>query len=208
MDDHRGDDGSGTGEFSVLVICHANHCRSPLVEHVLAQEAELRLLNWSVSSAGTHANPGRRMHPSAAAVLARRGLDTRDWGARLLEPRLLKAADLVLTAGDEQRAIVARLSPRSLSRTFTLLQFAHLQRAAELPRRISPVDYGPALLAAVREARSAVQPMSKEQRELPDPMGQSSTKFRRCTQVVEQAVEQILAGVPSAHWDWSARVTG
>lgn len=201
-------EGGSSPPFSLLIVCHANHCRSPLAEHLLRQEVDLRQLDWVVSSAGTHVQPGRPMHPAAAAVLARRGLDTRNWTSRLLQPSLIKAADVVLTAGDEQRAIVARMSPSALSRTFTLLQFAYLQRAAAMPRRISPADYGPALLAAVREARGQVQPMPKNERELPDPMGQSSVKFRRCATVIEEAVEQITAGVPLPQWEWSTKVTG
>ncbi|HYP44807.1 MAG TPA: hypothetical protein VEQ66_06385 [Propionibacteriaceae bacterium] len=200
--------GGAPPRFSVLMVCYANHCRSPLAELVLAQAADLRLLNWKVSSAGTHAAPGQKMHPSAAEVLRSRGLDTDGWLSRRLQPALVEAADLVLTAGDEQRAFVTTMTPSALSRTFTLLQFAHLRRGAELPRRIAPVDYGPALLAGVRDARGRLQPLPKAERELPDPMGQSPTKFRRCAVAIEQAVEQILAGVPSCGKTRSASVTG
>lgn len=204
------DDSTESGEqhFRVLLVCHANHCRSPLAEHILRQEASLRQLNWEVSSAGSHAQPGQRMHRSAAGILAKRGIDTRDWVSRALQPNFIEEADVVLTAGDEQRAMVARVSPSALPRTFTLLQFAYLARAAALPRRISPIDYGPVLLSSVREARGRVQPTPKGERELPDPMGQSVIKFRRCALVIEQAIDEIMAGVPFQQWQWSTSDTG
>jgi len=41
--------------FGVLFVCTANHCRSPIAEHLLRRELASRDLDWSVASAGTRA---------------------------------------------------------------------------------------------------------------------------------------------------------
>jgi len=183
-------------QFSVLLVCTANQCRSPMAEHLLRAELEVRALDWSVSSAGVAARPGQPMHPSAARILDRRGIDTAGWTSRLVDGVTIDRADLVLTATEAHREAVARLRPNAMARTFTLLQFAHLIRASPPVAAGTGQGFGAALVAQAGAARGRLQPLPKSDRDLADPMGQSAHKFRRCAAVVEQAVQDILLGAP------------
>lgn len=132
------------------------------------------------------------MHRSAARLLARRGIDTSGWLSTRLSRDVIEESSLILTAGEEQRGLVALQSPSALGRTFPLLQFAHLAASAPQGQQISGPDVGPELLVKVLRARGRVQPMPRDQRELPDPMNGSALKFRACARTIERAVQQVL----------------
>ena len=59
--------------FSLLVVCQANVCRSPMAErlarHVLAERLDPARAGFTVLSAGTHARTGSPMHPHVRTVL-------------------------------------------------------------------------------------------------------------------------------------------
>jgi protein-tyrosine phosphatase len=186
--------------LSVLLVCTANHCRSPMAEFLMRAQLSVRDLDWNVSSAGTRAQQGVPIHPTAERILAKRGLVTGDWSSRALTAQQVEDADLILTAAEEHRGVVAKLNPTAMSRTFTLLQFAHLVSAMPMPAAVKPRDYGRVLLTGVAELRGFVQPMPRAERDLPDPMGQSSFRFRRCAAAIDRALDQILVGVPPLRW--------
>ncbi|HEY0699436.1 MAG TPA: low molecular weight phosphatase family protein, partial [Micromonospora sp.] len=145
---------------TVLFVCHANLCRSPMAEY-LARDL-LAGSAISVTSAGTHAQPGRPAHPHAVRILGERGLDPTSFRSRPLSRIDLTAAGLVLTASRRERAACVALSPAALGRVFTLRQFARLATAAlgavppTLPRHADPGPLGSAVTAALR-ARALVQ---------------------------------------------------
>ena len=197
MDDSSEVDASES-PFAVLLVCTANHCRSPMAEHLLLRELETHGLGWSVSSAGTVAQNGRPMHPSAARVLRRRGIDIGDWTSHRLEAAAVLRADLVLTAGEEHRAVVAQLAPKAMGRTFTLLQFAHLTSVLPMAQGLTTDEYGPALLDHAVRMRGVAQPLARGLRDIPDPMGRSSSKFTRCAASIERALNSILNNSPSS----------
>src|SRR4051812_22131637 len=95
----------------LLVVCHANLCRSPMIERLARQALAKRLGDPAgggqvptveVTSAGTHAEPGWDMHPFAGEVLRERGADVTDFASRRLTAELVAGADLVLTAARPQ----------------------------------------------------------------------------------------------------------
>ena len=69
-------------------------------------------------------------HPYVVRALAEHGVDATGWGATRLDPALVEASDLVLTAAAEQREEVVALSPDAAGRTFTLLDFSAWLQAA------------------------------------------------------------------------------
>lgn len=86
------------GLRSVLFICTANQCRSPmaaaLLKSLVAQYGEAD--RWRIQSAGTWAEPGRPATQLAQAVLRRRNLDLSDHRSRPLDAALLAEASIVL----------------------------------------------------------------------------------------------------------------
>ena len=187
-------------EFNVVVICRANHCRSPLMEFLLRQQAQLRNLGWTVSSAGTEALPRIPMHPYSAAYLANRGMDTEGWLSRPLNASVLADADLVLTATQEQRAAVEAMDPYLVGSTFPLLQFAYLARIVRSPRMLAAAELGPWLLQESYRRRKRLANFPEEQRDLEDPMGRSEARFRLCARMIVDAYADILASGPAARW--------
>lgn len=118
----------GETSGSILVVCMANVCRSPLAELVL-RDRFARAPELSVTSAGIDAT-GAQM--CAAGHARREGVD---WAAAAEAHRShtvsatdLSGADLILTSCRTSRGALARLSPDSRHRTFTLREAAWLGR--------------------------------------------------------------------------------
>ncbi|GAB2590245.1 arsenate reductase/protein-tyrosine-phosphatase family protein [Microlunatus antarcticus] len=170
----------------ILFVCYANHCRSPMMELLLrdALDSSGGAAGLLVSSAGTHAQPGMPAHPYVVRALAEHGVDATGWGATRLDPALVDASDLVLTAAAEQREEVVALSPEAAGRTFTLLDFSAWLQAAPATGPSEPTV--PALLGRATAGRER-HPDHRE-RDLPDPMGRSLRHFRRCRRRVEAAL--------------------
>ena len=124
--------------FTVLAVCAANVCRSPLVAALLLQDLGGAADDdvW-VTSAGVSAVDGQPM----CRTMAR--LDLPDGRSPLLERAVLEAhrsrrvttdlvrgADLVLAADRHVRSEVVKLEHRAADRTFTLREAAQLSNQA------------------------------------------------------------------------------
>lgn len=81
---------------SVLLVCTANICRSPMAEAIF--KAKLGELFTTVASAGLHADPrGVPVDARAAAALERHGYSLeRRWRTRRVDPAAFGQYDLVL----------------------------------------------------------------------------------------------------------------
>ncbi len=115
--------------FRVLIVCTANHCRSPIAEQLLQSAIAQRfagLDEWAVESAGTDIPGPWPLHPSATSVLAERLPMVAEHYSRQLKPAMIQRADLVLTATRKHRGVVVSYVPAAVGRTFTILQFARL----------------------------------------------------------------------------------
>ena len=116
--------------FEVLVVCTANVCRSPLAERVIgtrfadaAHDGRIHDHLLLLRSAGTDAEPGDPMCPQSAALVHYVPQEHR---ARLIQPRLLASAGLIVTADRYHRGECARMWPECRPRLFTLTQAAAL----------------------------------------------------------------------------------
>jgi protein-tyrosine phosphatase len=101
--------------ISVLFVCTANICRSPMAEGVfrtLAHRAGLEGA-FSVSSAGTTGlHAGEAPTPAAVAAAARRGYDIAGQRSRALTREDIAAADYVLAMDRSHMAELRWLVPR------------------------------------------------------------------------------------------------
>lgn len=167
-------------EHRILVVCTANVCRSPMVaamlQHRLADQGLV------IESAGVRAPVGRPMDADSAAQLSNRGIAVPGGSARQLTPDIVAAADLVLTATRPHRADVLDLHPRSLRRTFTVVEFAAL---CELVEGSSLGD----LISAAATARSR----GPQDVDLRDPIGQPPEVHAEVARVADAAVATIAA---------------
>jgi protein-tyrosine phosphatase len=183
-------------DFRVLMVCTANHCRSPMGQQLLQYAAATRFGDgaWQVDSAGTNI-PGRwPLHEHAAAVLADRLPRVAPHTSQPLSTGVIGAADLILTASRRQRGIVVKAVPAAIGRAFTVRQFARLCDAVAPLAEVNgdAGDAGRRLVAEAKLARPSLQPVPGEQEDLPDPMGGSLADFRLCADRLQDAIDRIL----------------
>ena len=183
--------------FSVLMVCTANYCRSPIAEQLLIAAATDRFGAgaWRVGSAGTAAHDERPIHEFSAQVLMERNAFVEGHRSRLLDANLVREADLVLTASREHRSAVVRLLPAAIGRTFTMLQFARLAGMVPPLHGPDPARLGRELVVEAKAARPLLQPVPPEEDDLPDPMGGPLADFERCATRLDGVVRAILAPV-------------
>lgn len=113
----------------LVVVCHANICRSPLAMAMLESEAWRRrgaeAEVW-VRSAGVRARDGLPAAEDTRWQADERGLDLGAHRSARLERRDVADADLVVTMTESQRDDAVRLHPPSTGWTFTLPELARL----------------------------------------------------------------------------------
>jgi len=179
------------GAFSILVVCTANICRSPLIEHLLRAElnAGPSEVAFDVRSAGILGLDGSGMDPHSAAELVRLGGDSAGFRARSFTAEIGSNADLILTAAVEHRAQVLQEFPRALRRTFTLLEFAHLVSEVSVVREAGSPRELVRLAAAARGAASI------DAYDIPDPFGSSTHIHRQTASIVHNAVVSVAVGL-------------
>ena len=83
---------------SVLIVCTANICRSPVVEVLLKDRlAAEGLEHWLVESAGTWASKGQNASEFGVILMAEQGLDISNHKSQPVSKVLLAVTDLILT---------------------------------------------------------------------------------------------------------------
>jgi protein-tyrosine phosphatase len=119
---------------TLVLVCTANVCRSPLAERVLA--ARLAGRGWldavPVTSAGVHAAEGQPMCAVSATLLEPAEPTPDGHVARQATTEIVENAGLVLVMEREQRGEIARLAPGSQSKVFTLREVGPLAELAAL----------------------------------------------------------------------------
>ncbi len=127
-----------SNRFTILTVCTANICRSPLMELLFRKELDTSV--YEVGSAGVRGFVNSPMDPQAAEQAVRFGTDPTAFKSRPITEDMIKVSGLILTATREHRSSVLTMSPMALRRTFTLLEFAQLAAAYSgepLPELIS-----------------------------------------------------------------------
>ena len=110
---------------SVLFVCTGNICRSPMAEGLLRKILQEKPVQGiEVSSAGFIALPGNPASFHAVRVAQENGFDLEDHQARLLTPRLVQEADLILVMEPYHRLQLLRSHPEASHKVLLLRQFA------------------------------------------------------------------------------------
>lgn len=114
----------------LLVVCHANVCRSPMMLWTLRSFMNADAV--SLASAGTHA---LRPDPICEVALDVLGdavpAESRERGAVQVTAAAIEDADLIITATKHQRGEIALMSHDARDRTFTLREALLLGEIAE-----------------------------------------------------------------------------
>ena len=109
---------------TVLVVCTANICRSPMAAALMRKHlAALGLSDEiEVQSAGVWARAGSSASEGSATVLARQGISLSDHRSQPMTAQLLEQADIVLVMEEEHRRSLFYLEPQHLRKVFLLTE--------------------------------------------------------------------------------------
>jgi protein arginine phosphatase len=128
---------------SVLFVCTANQCRSPMSEVLLKSLAARRgeAERWQIQSAGTWAQPGRPATPLSKAVMQRRNLDLASHRSRPIDAGLLAAASVVLVMTRHHQEAIQAEFPEAQGKVYLLSQLVDRSFDIEDPYGGSLDDY-------------------------------------------------------------------
>jgi protein-tyrosine phosphatase len=109
----------------VLIVCHANVCRSPAAEMLfrahagkLAGQDTRRPIEFR--SAGLFAKEGRDIDPTMYRLLAERDVDSSGHSARRLDESMVRAAELILVPERQQIAAIEQMAPHTRGKVHLL----------------------------------------------------------------------------------------
>ena len=110
---------------SILIVCTANICRSPVVEALLKDRlAAQGLEHWLVESAGTWASKGQNASEFGALLMAEQGLDISDHKSQPVTKVLLAVTDLILTLEVGHAEALRAEFPEDANKVYPLTQMA------------------------------------------------------------------------------------
>jgi protein-tyrosine-phosphatase len=123
----------------LLFVCSGNTCRSPLAEGIARKLFPEELLEEvDISSAGSTAVEGLPASSLAIDVALKRSIDLSKHRSRLLNRKLVKDADLIITMGVKHRETVGIIEPAALEYTFLLTDFCD-EQTGDIP---DPIGLG------------------------------------------------------------------
>lgn len=115
---------AGGPQKTVLFVCTANVCRSPMAETVFDALAGEDNLPYRARSAGVSALVGNPIDPKALSALKEIGLSADGHRARQVDGKMIEAADLVLAMTPRHADALRRLSEPSAAKVHTFLEYA------------------------------------------------------------------------------------
>lgn len=172
---------------SILVVCTANQCRSPMAEVLLRR----RLPGADVRSAAVLGPGGVPASEGSVRSMANIGIDISGHRSRVLDPGEVEAADLVLCmARLHLREVVVR-TPGALAKSFTLKEIVRL---AELR---GPRDPGVELRVWIGELGQGRRPggllADVPTDDVADPMGQRQARYDECAIELDGLVDRLAS---------------
>jgi protein-tyrosine-phosphatase len=135
---------------SVLFVCTANRCRSPMAEYLFRERMAYEEPAWRIESAGTWAADGDPAMPRTEAVLAEVGLDASGHRSRSVDRCDLASFDLILVMEAGHREALSVEFPEVASRIYLLSEMVGKKFDVRDPVAGTTEDYRQTL----REIRS------------------------------------------------------
>jgi protein-tyrosine phosphatase len=140
--------GEHASSHTVLIVCTANQCRSPLAAALLRRAAagtDVVILDAGTGEAGYPPTEG------TVAAAARLELDLTEHVSTTIDAALVERADIILTMEREHVRTIVLAHPEAWAKTFTLKEF--VRRSEEHGPRQDGESLD-AWLAALHEGRS------------------------------------------------------
>jgi protein-tyrosine-phosphatase len=126
---------------SVLFVCTANICRSPMAVGLFTRMIKLDQELWRVESAGVYAKPGFPAAQNTIKVLEQRGVTFSNHQSRLATPELLEEFQLILTMEKGHKEALKAAYPSLAGKIFLLTEIVGEYRDIVDPIGLSLVDY-------------------------------------------------------------------
>lgn len=111
---------------TILFVCTANICRSPMAAALMRDRIMWAGLEDQVQvlSAGVWAEKGSRASTNATAVLRLRGIDMAEHRSQPLSYQLLRQADIILVMEEAHRRSIFYMAPELLSKVYLVTEMA------------------------------------------------------------------------------------
>lgn len=177
-----------TKDFSIVFVCRANRCRSPLAERLTQLRAAERGLTITTSSMGFLA-AGFRTPAVGVRAAAEYGLNLSDHRSRQLDLDRLLRADLILTSARAEARDLVAVNPKLWPRVFTLKQFPSHVSAHPM---IAGEDFASWIAASGDLRRRSVLLGDSVEDDVADPMGRPLRIWRKTLQELDTIVERVL----------------
>jgi protein-tyrosine-phosphatase len=178
------------GLGSILVVCGANQCRSPLANAILRDRLQTRGVDVEVRSCGTRASEGAPATHQTRRAAARLGLDIDGHRSTPLTADLATHAGLVVAMERAQVREVVALAPASWSRAFTLKELIRRARMVG-PRRAD--ETGRQWIARVHQGRRPADLLGASTADdVADPTNDLSTDHPRLAEELDVLVGALV----------------
>jgi len=105
---------------SVLFICSANICRSPMAMGLLRSMVDDASDQWKIESAGVWDMGGQQVAANTQLVLKERGIDLNDHTSRTVTATMLSEFNLILVMEDTHKEVLKLAFPEYTDRFFML----------------------------------------------------------------------------------------
>jgi protein-tyrosine-phosphatase len=106
--------------YSVLFVCTANVCRSPMAEGLLLELVGSEIDGWKIGSAGTWTSKGMPAVVNTLKLLAERGIDLTGHRSCQVDQELLSGYQLILTMEQGHKEAIQIEFPQFARRVFLL----------------------------------------------------------------------------------------
>jgi len=158
-----------------------------MAEAMLRSRLATRAPDVTVGSVGLRFSD-KPAEPGAIKAMDKRGIDLSGFRSRTMTAELLAGASLILGMERLHVREVAVLGDELFARTFTLPEF--VADADVFGPRTESIDQWVARIGVHRTPSDYL--LDDPTAEVPDPMGQSNRAFRRCADLIDGLLEQLV----------------
>ena len=128
---------------SILIVCTANICRSPMAEAILKRLVALRtdMDQWHIESAGTFADNGYYPAPLSQYVMQTMGMDISSHRSQPISMEFLMKFEVILSMEIWQKELLQGQYPEIADRVFMISEMVGIKEDISDPVNGELADY-------------------------------------------------------------------
>ena len=168
------------------MVCTGNLCRSPMAEGVMRHAVEQRGCDIEVASVGTWAYYGNLATDEAVEVLRARGVDLSGHQSRAMDPKEVKAADLIVAMTSVHRREILNVAPEVAPKLILMKELVEMVIDGDLPD---------ASEKRLERLLGAARPKWRRALDLDDPIGKPIWAYEQTVTQIEKGVEVLVAAL-------------